>query len=83
LAGLRILVAEDEVDLRETLADALTIARAQVETAPDGDEAFVSAMSNSAGLSETQYMSSVYRMLDGKLTSPVLVIPLDAVNFSK
>ncbi|HJV21194.1 MAG TPA: ATP-binding protein [Holophagaceae bacterium] len=40
LAGLRILVAEDEVDLRETLADALTIARAQVETAPDGDVAW-------------------------------------------
>jgi CheY-like chemotaxis protein len=40
LAGLRILVAEDEVDLRETLADALTIARAQVETAPDGDQAW-------------------------------------------
>ncbi|MBI3129821.1 MAG: response regulator [Acidobacteria bacterium] len=40
LAGLRILVAEDEVDLRETLADALTIARAQVETAPDGDLAW-------------------------------------------
>ncbi len=40
MAGLRILVAEDEVDLRETLADALTIARAQVETAPDGDQAW-------------------------------------------
>lgn len=40
LAGLRILVAEDEPDLRETLADALTIARAQVETAPDGEEAW-------------------------------------------
>ncbi len=40
LAGLRILVAEDEVDLRETLADALTIARAQVETTADGDLAW-------------------------------------------
>ncbi len=40
LTGLRILVAEDEVDLRETLADALTIARAQVETTPDGDQAW-------------------------------------------
>ncbi len=40
LAGLRILVAEDEPDLRETLADALTIARAQVETAPDGEVAW-------------------------------------------
>ena len=40
LAGLRILVVEDEADLRETLADALTLARAQVETAQDGDQAW-------------------------------------------
>jgi CheY-like chemotaxis protein len=41
LAGLRILVAEDELDLRDTLADALTVARAQVATAKDGEEAWV------------------------------------------
>lgn len=40
LAGLRVLVVEDEPDLRETLADALTVARAQVETAEDGDTAW-------------------------------------------
>jgi signal transduction histidine kinase/CheY-like chemotaxis protein len=40
LAGLRILVIDDEIDLRETLADALTVARAQVATAADGDEAW-------------------------------------------
>jgi len=36
LAGLRILVVEDEMMLREMLADALTLARMQVTTAPDG-----------------------------------------------
>ena len=41
LAGLRILVVEDEADLRETLADALTVARAQVETADDGEKAWL------------------------------------------
>lgn len=41
LAGLRILVAEDELDLRDTLADALTVARAQVATAKDGEEAWI------------------------------------------
>jgi signal transduction histidine kinase len=35
-AGKRILVAEDDPNLRELLADAFTQARAQVETAPDG-----------------------------------------------
>ncbi len=40
LAGLRILVVDDEIDLRETLADALTVARAQVATAADGEEAW-------------------------------------------
>lgn len=35
-AGKRILVAEDDPNLRELLADALTQARAQVETAQDG-----------------------------------------------
>ena len=41
LAGLRILVVEDEPDLRETLADALTVARAQVEAADDGEKAWL------------------------------------------
>ncbi len=36
LAGRRILVVEDEPLLREMLADALTLARMQVTTAPDG-----------------------------------------------
>jgi len=36
LAGRRILVAEDEALLRDMLADALTLERAQVTTAPDG-----------------------------------------------
>ncbi len=36
LAGRRILVVEDEAMLREMLADALTLARMQVTTAPDG-----------------------------------------------
>lgn len=36
LAGRRILVAEDELLLREMLADSLTLARMQVTTAPDG-----------------------------------------------
>lgn len=36
LAGRRILVVEDEALLRDTLADALTLARAQVTVAPDG-----------------------------------------------
>ncbi len=36
LAGRRILVVEDEALLREMLADALTLARMQVTTAPDG-----------------------------------------------
>jgi CheY-like chemotaxis protein len=35
-AGKRILVAEDDPNLRDLLADAFTQARAQVETAPDG-----------------------------------------------
>jgi signal transduction histidine kinase len=36
LAGRRVLVVEDEVTLRDLLADALTLARAQVTAAPDG-----------------------------------------------
>lgn len=40
LAGRRILVAEDELLLREMLADALTLARMQVTTAPDGELAW-------------------------------------------
>ena len=36
LAGRRILLVEDEPMLREMLADALTLARMQVTTAPDG-----------------------------------------------
>ncbi len=40
LVGCRILVAEDEVLLRDMLADALTLARAQVTTAPDGGVAW-------------------------------------------
>ena len=36
LAGRRILVVEDELLLREMLADALTLARIQVTAAPDG-----------------------------------------------
>lgn len=36
LAGRRILVVEDEALLRDMLADALTLARAQVTVAPDG-----------------------------------------------
>jgi signal transduction histidine kinase len=36
LAGRRILVVEDEPTLRDLLADALTLARAQVTAAPDG-----------------------------------------------
>lgn len=39
-AGKRILVAEDDPNLRELLADAFTQARAQVETAPDGEVAW-------------------------------------------
>lgn len=35
-AGKRVLVAEDDPNLRDLLADAFTQARAQVETAPDG-----------------------------------------------
>ena len=40
-AGKRILVAEDDPNLRELLADAFTQARAQVETAQDGLVAWV------------------------------------------
>ncbi|WP_243288466.1 ATP-binding protein [Geothrix terrae] len=40
LAGRRILVAEDEALLRDMLADALTLARAQVTAAPDGGVAW-------------------------------------------
>jgi len=40
LAGRRILVAEDEALLRDMLADALTLARAQVTVAPDGGVAW-------------------------------------------
>jgi signal transduction histidine kinase/ActR/RegA family two-component response regulator len=40
LAGRRILLAEDEALLREMLADALTLARAQVTAASDGDVAW-------------------------------------------
>ncbi len=36
LAGVRVLVAEDESLLRDMLADALTMARAQVTAVPDG-----------------------------------------------
>ncbi|WP_306590895.1 ATP-binding protein [Geothrix sp. 21YS21S-4] len=36
LAGVKILVVEDEALLRDMLADALTLARAQVAAAPDG-----------------------------------------------
>jgi CheY-like chemotaxis protein len=36
LAGRRVLLVEDEVPLRELLADALTLARVQVTAAPDG-----------------------------------------------
>lgn len=36
LAGIRILVVEDEPLLRDMLADALTLARAQVTPTPDG-----------------------------------------------
>ena len=36
LAGVRVLVAEDEALLRDMLGDALTMARAQVTTVPDG-----------------------------------------------
>jgi signal transduction histidine kinase len=36
LAGKRVLLAEDEILLRDMLADALTLARVQVTTAPDG-----------------------------------------------
>ena len=39
-AGKRILVAEDDPNLRELLADAFTQARAQVETAQDGQVAW-------------------------------------------
>ena len=39
-AGRRILLAEDDPNLRELLADAFTQARAQVETAPDGETAW-------------------------------------------
>ncbi|HEX9081826.1 MAG TPA: ATP-binding protein, partial [Holophagaceae bacterium] len=40
LAGVRVMVVEDELLLRDMLADALTLARAQVTTAPDGDVAW-------------------------------------------
>ncbi|HEY3271450.1 MAG TPA: ATP-binding protein [Geothrix sp.] len=40
LAGRRILVAEDEALLRDMLAEALTLARAQVTAAPDGGVAW-------------------------------------------
>ncbi|WP_243295474.1 ATP-binding protein [Geothrix mesophila] len=40
LAGRRILVAEDEALLRDMLADALTLARAQVTATPDGSVAW-------------------------------------------
>ena len=36
LAGVRVLVVEDEAILRDMLAEALTLARAQVTAAPDG-----------------------------------------------
>jgi signal transduction histidine kinase len=36
LAGRRVLLVEDEIPLRELLADALTLARIQVTAAPDG-----------------------------------------------
>ena len=36
LAGRRVLLVEDEIPLRELLADALTLARVQVTAAPDG-----------------------------------------------
>ncbi|MDE3032887.1 MAG: response regulator, partial [Acidobacteriota bacterium] len=36
LAGVRVLVAEDEALLRDMLGDALTMARAQVTAVPDG-----------------------------------------------
>ncbi len=40
LAGVRVLLAEDEVLLRDMLSDALTLARAQVTAAPDGETAW-------------------------------------------
>jgi signal transduction histidine kinase/CheY-like chemotaxis protein len=36
LAGRRVLLVEDEIPLRDLLADALTLARIQVTAAPDG-----------------------------------------------
>lgn len=40
LAGLRVLVVEDETLLRDMLAEALTLARVQVTAAPDGGVAW-------------------------------------------
>ena len=40
LAGMRVLVVEDEALLRDMLADALTLARAQVTAAQDGEVAW-------------------------------------------
>ena len=40
LVGKKLLLAEDEILLRDMLADALTLARSQVTTAPDGELAW-------------------------------------------
>lgn len=40
LAGRRVLIVEDEITLRDLLADALTLARIQVTSAPDGEVAW-------------------------------------------